>query len=92
MSIATMVSLTHLGRKGLKGLTLSTYLPVSEYFLAFDSFSPRFTDLPMACSCAMDDLLHFYHDLLLISIATFFQFLIQLIEQEICMVTYHNYL
>ena len=27
---------------------LSTYLPLSEYFLAFDSFSPRITDLPMA--------------------------------------------
>ena len=26
-------------------LNFSTYLPVSEYFLAFDSFSPRITDL-----------------------------------------------
>jgi hypothetical protein len=35
---------------GLKVLNLSTYLPVSEYFLAFDSFLPRITDLPMDCT------------------------------------------
>jgi hypothetical protein len=39
-----------MGLSGLKGLNLSTYLPVSEYFFAFDSFSPRIADLPMDCT------------------------------------------
>ena len=43
-----------------RGLNLSTYLPVSEYFLAFAFFSPRITDLPTClrdapvCACLCD--------------------------------------